>query len=367
DLDLRSNSSPTVLTGALKRHFNNYMSDTVYSDTLRSSATMQIDLALHNRPILQDVFIEGLEKMDSVNLKANFDEASHQIAVNLNALHIQYDTNQLDSLHLDINGGEEDLKFHLGWQRLAAGPFSIPKIAWNGTMKDDNLVMDFDAFSKKENLVHIRSELERKGDSIKFHIDPYGLVLNKDSWSIPSDNQIILAKKYISILDFVLNHGQGELSLSTDMAGINTEHTGVIFKNFELATFLGFLNPEKEFAKGSVNGQVILENIHSEMGLLADLSIRDLQVLEVPLGELSLITESESDKNYSLGMALKGKNVDLGLQREYVAAQSGSTMYLDFTLRRLDLNPLEGFLDSSISETEGSISGNAKITGATSD
>src|SRR5690606_19284066 len=140
---------------------------------------------------------------------------------------------------------------------------------------------------------------------------------------IPSDNQMILAKKHISFLDFALSHQQEKLTLNTDMAGVNTEHLGLIFKNFELATFLSFLNPEKEFAQGSVNGRVIFENIYREMGLLADLSIRDLQVLEVPLGELSLITESESDKNYSLGMSLTGKDVDLGLEGEYIAAQSG--------------------------------------------
>ena len=217
----------------------------------------------------------------------------------------------------------------------------------------------------KENLIHIRSELERAGDSIRYHINPEGLVFNKEAWSIPSGNQLLLAHKHISLLDFVLSHNQEKFILSTDMPGVNSEHLGVIFENFDLATFLSFLNTDKEFAKGSINGKVILENLYRKIGLLADLNIQDLNVLEVPLGKLSLKTETENDQNYNLEMSLKGDNVDLGVKGEYIAAESKPTIYLDFTLGHLEVKTLEGFLDGTISDTKGSISGKAEITGTT--
>lgn len=366
DLDLNSNVPPSILAQALKEHFNNYLSDTIYRDTLRPPIAMNLDIALHNPPILKEVFLDGLDQMDSVHLKVDFDQASHQITANLKALHVQYNENKLDSLHLDLKGNNKNLSFDVGWEQLKTGPLSIPKVSLSGSLKDQKLTMDFDTFLEGEKLAHVRSEVEIKGDTIVYRVSPEGLVLNKKPWAIPSSNQIIWFKKHVAVTDFDLNRGQQKFTLSTSIPDVAPDHLAILFENFNVATFTRFLNTEKILANGAINGKLVVENPFNELGVLADLTINNLNVLEIPLGELTLRADTQTGKKYNIDLSLKGNTVDLGLQGSYVAAQKESAMDLDFSLDHLDIKALESLLKNTISESEGSISGKAKITGTTS-
>lgn len=69
NIRLRSNASPGDLNGAVQRHISSYLSDILYVDSISSMVEMEMDLALKATPILQQVFLEGLEQMDSIPWK----------------------------------------------------------------------------------------------------------------------------------------------------------------------------------------------------------------------------------------------------------------------------------------------------------
>ncbi|MCG2460809.1 translocation/assembly module TamB domain-containing protein [Flavobacteriaceae bacterium F89] len=365
DLDLNSNVSPSILTQELKQHFSNYLSDTIQKSALKPSVAMNIDMALHNPPILKNVFLEGLDQMDSVRLKVKFDEAAPQLTASLKALHVQYKQNNLDSLRLHLSGNPENLNFDVGWEQLKTGPLSIPKVSLNGSLKDQKITMDFDTFSEGEKLAHVRSEIEMKGDSIVYRIVPDELILNKKSWSIPTSNQIIWSNKYLAVTDFELDRERQKFALSTSLNGVAQDHLAIIFENFNLATFTRFLNTEKVLAKGAINGQMVIENPFGDLGILAGLTLNDLDVLGIPLGQLTVKADTPKGKQYNVDLSLKGKTVDLGLQGSYVAAQAESSIDFIFLLDHLDIKALERLTENTISESEGSISGRVEISGTT--
>ncbi|HSI78631.1 MAG TPA: translocation/assembly module TamB domain-containing protein, partial [Lunatimonas sp.] len=88
---------------------------------------------------------------------------------------------------------------------------------------------------------------------------------------------------------------------------------------------------------------------------------------EVPLGNFSLDAESVGDASYNFLLALKDGGIDFDLEGDYTAAETGAELNLNFDLNELRADVLQGLLSEQLRDGEGSISGNAKVSGTTAD
>ncbi|HUH47677.1 MAG TPA: hypothetical protein VLZ54_11030, partial [Arenibacter sp.] len=242
---LISNSDPNALLQALQQQFKGYFVSPNKRDSIHFPITMNMDLGIRQNPILDDVILEGLKEMDSISVRMDFDEAQHKITARIHAPHINYRENSLDSLHLALNGTEDQLDFELGWASLSSGPVKIEKTTLKGVLEDRVLLLNFDAYHKDTTLAHITSKIQMAQDTLNLHIDPSGLTLNRRPWHIPANNQIVFAKKYMDFKDFVLERNGQKMTLSTTMPDQSRQHLGIQFGNFSLATFTSLLNPSE--------------------------------------------------------------------------------------------------------------------------
>ncbi len=365
DANLSADADINQLSSSIKTQLKKYISASAVNDTIRKPVNLKMSLTLREKPILSDVFLPGLNQMDSITATINFIENKELLTASIKAPLIQYNNSSVDSLNLIVNGDKKDLNFSLGWKNIISEPIHINKTSLNGILKDQTLLLDFSTNNETDEIAYLRSELRLKNDTLYYHINPESVVFDKNPWSISENNQITIAKKYVAFQDFRISQNQQQLSISSNDPSISKEHISITFDKFYLSTFTSVFSKDEILANGIVNGNFVVENPFDETGLVADMTIDSLEVTEIPLGNLTLNGTSKSFRNYDFAMKLNGENAKLSLDGDYQVSDNAANVNLDFNLERLNMEVIEKFLEDQISDTKGKITGNAKITGTT--
>ncbi|MGS2764462.1 translocation/assembly module TamB domain-containing protein [Sinomicrobium sp. M5D2P9] len=378
DMELYSNIGPEGLGKALQRHFRSLLSnraDTVFkpSDSLKNTlplvpAELRIKARMTSAPILSDIFLTGLKKLDTVKIDADFRERERYFVADIQMPHINYNGNEIDSLLLRVDSGGGELTGHFGFKELKAGPVAIQNTALDGRISNRKLFLDFNAFHEEEKLVAVQTEVSRDKDSLRVHINPVELILNKKPWNIPASNEITVYPKVVQFRDFRIERNGQQLEIQSAVAEGEgqKDNIAVAFRNFRLASFLSYLNPEETLANGVLNGNIIAEDPFGKPGFLADLKMEDLEVMNAPLGTLSLNAESPGGEKYDFNLALKGGDIDMDMAGSYETAETGK-LQLNMDLNSLKTTLAEAFVKDQITESGGYVSGKMEVSGTVAD
>ena len=363
DLNLQSNTSPAAFTAAINRHFKRYITENYQEDSIINPVNLRLKAKISQAPILNEVLLVNLEELDTVNLDVDFREAERRLDADVSIPFINYYSSEIDSLQLQMRSDPSDLNFEFAFNELNTGPLAIKRTVISGDVLNRKLSLDFASNYDQEQLVHVKSELNFQGDTLQFHVEPQDLILNKNPWQIDANNMISFDTGYLDFQNFRLYRNDQEMSLNNEQPGIEKDHLALNFKNFKLAAFLNYLNPEEKLAQGQVNGNIVLEEPFGETGLIADMQINQLTTLGVDLGTLSLKGNSAGFNQYDFDMAVKGGEVDLDLTGSYVAADPSAKLNMDLVLNEVQMTALEGFSQGMIKDGSGTFSGNFALSG----
>lgn len=367
-LNLRSNASPQELGSGINRHLNRYLSDSTYADTVTHEVVMEMDMSITPTPILQQVFLEGLDQLDSGHVAVNFREAERHLTAVLNIPYVLYNNIEVDSLRAHVNAVGDSLSGELGLVAVEAGPVSMGRTWVTGQVEEDQRFhIDLISFDEEDTLMYLGSNIRAASDTTLIEIEPDILIFNKKVWSIPEDNRMLMGDNFLQFENFSWTREDQELHVRNDVEGVEEEHVGISFKGFRLAVITSLLNPEALVADGFLEGRLIFENLFEAPGIIADLDVDSLQVTGVPLGDLSLVAKSTEEKGYDFNLALKEGDVDLDLVGDYVAAPTGAELNMNLVINELKLIALERLTEEQIRDTEGTISGNISLSGTTTD
>ncbi|MDT0649872.1 translocation/assembly module TamB domain-containing protein [Autumnicola edwardsiae] len=367
-LQMESNKSPADLTDAIIRHYRSYLSDDFqFSDTIQNPANLRLRGIIAPAPILREVFLVGLEEMDTINLSVDFRERERTLVANVSLPHVNYIGAEIDSLALDLDSGPDNFDFNLGFNTLSYAPLAIMKTDISGRIEQETLFLDFQAYHEDERLVHIQSETTRNNDIVRIHLNPEGVILNSNEWSVPENNEALFAENSIDFNNFIFSRNNQEFSIRTDLSDVQKEHIGFNFENFGLAALLSYLNPVETLATGRMNGELILEDPMGSTGILADMNINEFNLMEVDMGTLSLNGESLGNQNYDFGLDTSGGQVVMDLTGNYQVLDSIAQLDMDLNLQEVQMSALSGFSMGAISSGEGTMSGQVQLSGTTAD
>ena len=364
DAKLHSNANPAQFIKALQRHAAHYFKEPEPRDSLQKPVNIFFETSISDRPIISEVFVDGIEEMDSIHIKMDFSEADEKLTADFNLPYIKYQENTLDSLQLKLNSTAKSADFTFGFSGIEAGPLAIEKTYFEGHLTRDTLQLDFNSEKNKEQLYHISSKITSNNDRIQLSIDPENLILNKNAWQTPEDNSVIFEDKTLVFNNFSFSRNNQQVTFNNNFENVE-DHFGVALQNFKLSTLLGYFNPDEYLFSGIVQGDFILVNPFEDSGMIADLKIQDFKVTEVPLGELAINAKSKGGSNYDFNLGLQGSEVDLELTGDYIADETTANIDLNLDLQQLGLKVIQQFIPEELEESQGYLSGNVKITGTT--
>ncbi|TXE19296.1 translocation/assembly module TamB [Psychroserpens burtonensis] len=366
DLNLKSNSDPQTFSKALKEHVLSYFyRDEIIPDTSNTSVNLKLEGKIAQSPLLNDVFLVNVKDLDTISFAINFNENEHQLKANITAPHINYSGNELDSLAFSMNTTKENFNFNLGFKNITAGPLNIPKTVITGSQTNNELSLNFLGYHKGEKLMNVNTKITGDRERLKFTVNSDSLILNNSTWSIPATNAIILVDKDLEFNDFKISKDNQSIEITNQLANITKPHVALDFNNFKISEFFSYLNPEVKLVTGELNGNFILEDLFINTGLLADLSIKKLNVLKTDLGTLSVNGNSLGATNYAFIAALKGGDIDFDLVGDYTVENNKANIDLDFDINEFKMRALNTLSMGEIKSANGSFNGEFKVTGTT--
>ncbi len=365
---LNSNTDLANLTNALQKQFNAYFdkTTTAVNDSLQPNVNMQLKGSIKEAPILKNLFLPDLESLAPASVSIDFDSKESTLKTRITAPHVIYNGNSLDSLKVNINATKENLDFNMGVTNISGSAIDIKKINFDGSLKNSVLLSKLEAKNNKDILLSVSTEVTKKKDSTIIHIIPNKLVINKENWSLPSDNSILYTTNYLGLTNFNLTNNNQQIKVSNTLPQENKKHIGFKFSNFKLSTLTGLINQEKLVASGKLNGNFIIEDPFKNPGIVANATIQNLKAFEVPLGTFKLKATSNTANNYELNLGVKGPTINLDIDGNYKVSKQTAALDFDIDLKNLELNAIEEFASTYISKTSGSLNGNIKLTGTTS-
>ncbi|WP_035804640.1 translocation/assembly module TamB domain-containing protein [Lunatimonas lonarensis] len=365
--EVHSNANPERTIGRMASYFEGLVSEgsDIAGDSSFFDFVFRIEVPRSR--LLEEVIMPGLENWETLNGEVTLRQPEGGFEGSFILPNFTYGAISIDSLGLSALGSNDTFHFEAGLVSLHSGALGVGRTLFDGIWQTNQLSLDFLAYDGEEKLAHVGLDLGFDGDTVRLHINPEDLVLNKRDWEILPENLIRYAQGWIDIEAFELTRNDQRLLISNSIENVTEDHIGLIFRDFRLATFTSILNPDELIATGFVNGRFVLENPFGALGILADLTVDDLTVFSNSLGNLRLAAKSMGDGGYDFSMALRDGGITFGLFGDYQVAESGAELNLEMNLSELKLSLLEAFLEDQISGTTGKISGKARVYGTTAE
>ena len=362
--ELKANSNIAGITQALQNHFKLYAKDSALVKRSKTPIDLDLELAFIDAPIISDVFVDGIQQMDSLQVSFHFHEAQDELTTRLNLPYLNYNDNELNGLQLKINSNGKSANFNFGFDQISAGPLEIANTKLEGVFKHQSLNLQLDAFKGEKDFFNSSVSVQFEDDGLyRINISPEELILNGVSWNIPSENEIIYQKDTIRVDDFRLTRNNQSIQL-TDELEFEKKHIGIVFDNFKLSTITNYLNPDEKIAAGKLSGRVVVLEPLVTNGLISNLTIEDLKLTEVPLGNLALKAEANSEDDYQLDLSLNGAGIDLFAEGLYHTNEAETDVNLNFNLKKLEMSTVEEFAPDFIKESKGKLEGKLEIKGS---
>ncbi|WP_245803600.1 translocation/assembly module TamB domain-containing protein [Algoriphagus marinus] len=365
---IETNTNPSALAQAIENHFLQYLGQKDSAQVaLDRNIVMNMDISIFDDPILGEVLFQGLEQLDSGKIKLSYLQDLNSLTASVDFPYIDYSGTLIDNLGLDITSNSSNLNFDFGFQGLASGPLKIGNTSLTGELEDSRINFEFNSFEEETQLYNVAYDIGLDGDTLSIHIDPEDLILNKNSWTIPASNQVLYSENSLSFRDFSFSQNGQELSLRKNIEGFTDENIAILFQNFRLSTFTSLLNPEEIIAGGKLNGQLVVENPFGAIGLMGNLKIDSLQAVGVPLGNLSLDATAKNSGDYILALKLRDGGIDLDMDGEFVADESGGEFNLTLDLLKAEMTKIAALSQDQILEASGYLEGKVSASGKTSE
>lgn len=366
DFNLQSNTNPDTFSKALKRHvFSYFYRDTEIPDTLTKPTNLKFRGHIAQAPILNEVFLVNIKDLDTIDIAVDFNEINRKLTANIYAPHINYSGYEVDSLAFYMNTDRDKFSFNFGFNEINAGPLSLPKSEIKGNQTNNELLLSFLASHDDTEIISIEAGVTGDRERLRFHVVPTNLLLNKEIWTIPQDNEIIITDNKLVFNNFKINKNTQSIEITDKLNSSNKNHIGFDFNNFRLQEVFSYLNPNQQLAKGNLSGKFIIEEPFKDMGVIADLNISKLSAMDVDLGKLSLNGKSVDGKNYNLEARMKGGDVDLDVNGNYIADIDGAKLDVDIDIKTFKMIALTGFSQGEIIGNSGDISGKFNVSGTT--
>ncbi|WAC03900.1 translocation/assembly module TamB [Lacinutrix neustonica] len=367
-IDLQSNTDPKSFSVAIKDHLYSYFyRDAFIEDTLKHPVNLKLEGHIAQSPLLNEVFLVNVKDLDTIAITVDFKQKERQLRANITAPHINYSGNELDSLAFSLNTTKEDLSFNLGFNALKAGPIAIQKTVISGDQKNNEMLLTFTAYNDNKKLINVLSQIKGSRDNLQFHVLQKDLTFNEEPWTTPETNEIIYSTDKLEFNNFSISNGSQQVRITDKLPNVDKEHIALDFNNFRLDDFLSYFNTDKTLASGNINGEFILEEPFKDTGILADVDVREFEILKADLGKLSITGRSLGNNSYAFNTTVKGGAIDLDLVGDYLANEGGANLDLHLDINTFKMKALEKFSQGHLKETDGSFSGNFKVTGTTAE
>ncbi|TVQ88035.1 MAG: translocation/assembly module TamB [Bacteroidetes bacterium] len=364
----KGNISPAGIPGIISTHFTHYYDlpfiEVSEEDTLLHQ---QFEMYLNIIPndFISSVLLSGLDSFDTLKVIMGYDSSIRDLMVEVSLPHLKYTGIDADELLLSIISDETSLDFDLQLNSLTISDITLNQFELIG--KFENEILDFNLGIKdpENNPFYAFAGTVELADTLyRLQFTREGLLLNGESWNIPSDNLIVWGPQYLFIQNFRLE------SEGRALTAQNREHDAeypiidIEFRQIDIGRLTEFAENQVPPLGGIFNGELSLMNIFEHPAFVADLSVSGFTYGGEMIGDITLKAENPVEDRFDLFASIQSEVTSLLISGNYTVGDSPG-IDMDVDLERLDLPSFEGFTAGNLTHLRGYLAGKMKITGTT--
>jgi len=364
DVELNGKYKLTQIFGALQQTINQYYQFQKPAKTQKIDAGQffTFNAKIKNDDLIRK-FVPELKSFETININGNYNADSQKIEIDAQIPQVLYGTNTLENTSLKITNENQALQYDLSVAALKSESFALNKVNINGDVA--NNIINYNITTKDDKDVTqflIAGNAKSMNDITEISLNPDGLKLNYMDWTVAENNKIQIFSQGIVADNFTLSNAGAEISLQSE-SNSPSSPLNVSLKDFKIETITEIIKKDSLLAKGTINGTAQLRDLTKKMTFTSDINVSDLIVYGSPVGNLAIKVNNQSANLLNADIALSGNNNDVKITGNYNT--SASTFDLDLAMNQLQMKTLQGFSMNAITNTEGYLSGNLKVTGST--
>lgn len=364
DVELNGKYKLTQIFGALAQTVNQYyqFQKPGKAQKIDAGQYFTINTSIKNDDLIRK-FVPDLKSFETINITGNYNADSQKIELDAKIPQVLYGTNSLENTNLKITNENQALQYDLSVAALKSESFALNKVNINGDVAQNTINYNITTKDdKNETQFLIAGNAKSMNDITEISLNPNGLKLNYMDWTVAENNKIQIFSQGIVADNFRLSNSGAEISLQSESSS-PTSPLNVSLKDFKIETITEIIKKDSLLAKGTINGTAQLRDLTKNMTFTSDIDVTDLFVFGNPVGNLDIKVNNQSANLLNADIALSGNNNDVKILGTYNTSSSSFDLNLD--MNQLQMKTLQGFTMNAMTNTEGYLSGDLKITGTT--
>jgi len=365
DLKYNGTKSPTALPDVLTQFINTYFSFTAVKALKKKSSptNFTVDVQLHNHPVISEVLLPGLTEFVPGSITGSFDSEKKELKLNAFMKHIVYGATEMNDLAIDVHSDAKSLDYKLSSSGISNSQVSLTNFLFDGKLADNKMlanVSSIDSSGGKKLLV--QSEITKNNDNYRLALDPVNFYLMNNRWDIAPDNYIEFGKPGFLIHHLFLNNAQSQVNIASVNNKFNDD-LNIGIKNFKLEDISRIVQHDSSFIKGDVDGNLLLKRINNAYGIIADANIFNLNIRNVPIGNLYVKAVNPTTERFDLNARLSGADNNLSANGSLILTEGNNSLNMNMDIQSLSMKTIEAFSMGEISESSGTVTGSFSATG----
>ncbi len=364
DVELNGKYKLTQIFGALQQTVNQYyqFQKSGKAQKIDAGQFFTMNATIKNDDLIRK-FVPELKSFETIHITGNYNADSQKIELDANIPQVLYGANNLENTSLKITNENQALQYSLDVAALKSESFALNKVNIHGDIAQNIINYNITTKDDKdETQFLIAGNAKSMNDITEISLNPDGLKLNYMDWTVAEGNKIQIGSQGILADNFRLSNSGSEILLQSETA-VPGSPLNVSLKDFKIETITEIIKKDSLLAKGTINGTAQLRDLTKNMTFTSDINVSDLIVYGSPVGNLAIKVNNQSANLLNADIALSGNNNDVKILGNYNT--SSSTFDLDLDMNQLQMKTLQGFSMNAITNTEGYLSGDLKITGTT--
>lgn len=383
------NELPKAFEDFQQYYFTAYQAPSINQDTVNTSEAggqqIHFELDISETPLVARALVPDLSIPDALSFGADFNSADKSLRASLSAPHIDYGTNIIDSLYLNVITTERQINIDLLSHYVQAGGLSIPQVLLAGKLSgvpDENQApgrkrlatteLDFNLKMGEDNAPYrldLNTRVRSQGDTVTVMVDDSEVILDSLGWDFSNRGRIKYAQNYLDIDRFFLKQGDQELYISTTNDD-NSSDLKVAIEQFEIGPFLNSLDLESYNIQGIFYGDATIKDMFQPGPIQADFNVANLHIRDSLVGDFSLQAKKGGSADAQADLldilsSLTGPRGTLKVDGTYnLSSEATSPINLHLALDDFLLDPWKTFLEGQMNEFSGKLFASLDITGS---
>lgn len=343
----------------MKQHVNRYFS--LHDESVKeftSPQNFKFDLTIRDTDLITEILVPELEPFVPGVIKGEFDSEKNRLDLEIALSKITYATTSFDSVSVDFESDDEELSYRVRLKNILLDTLTIDAMQLTGKVENDSIYSALQILnSKNENKYVLGGVFRSQENNFRFRFLKDQVMLNYSEWSVPDDNYLEFSKRGLVAHNFTISKDPERIGLVTT---VKDSTIALEFQHVQLSNLTRIVRGVMP-ASGMLDGN--LKFTSSSSGKFSsELKISELEILEKPLGNLTLGLSHSGDR-YAIDLALTSNGSNLIAKGFYISNANTSSFDLSAEFAPLNLQAIEPLSFGQLRKVEGRATGTLRITG----